>query len=148
MSEAIVAAIPIFGIIFGVGLPLSIPILVVIMHHRTRRDLIERYHAERMAAIERGMDLPPWKPDFLLAQMRRKPRTSLLPGLVWFFVGVACLFFFLDLSSRDTHAPRYIGLIPTAVGIAYLVYYFVEGRVIERKFIESQEQQLKSSANP
>jgi hypothetical protein len=25
-----------------------------------------------------------------------------------------------------------------AVGVAYLVYYFVEGRTIERKYIDSQ----------
>lgn len=147
MSEVLVAAIPLFGILFAVGGPVAFFIVIAVLKHRTRRDLIERYHAERMAAIERGMDLPPWKPEFLQAQMRRRPRTSLLPGLVWFFVGIACLFFFLDVSSRDMHAPRYIGLIPTAVGLAYLIYYFVEGRQIERKYIEAQEQQ-NSSAKP
>jgi hypothetical protein len=148
MGNVLVSAIPIFGIVFGVGLPLSIPILMLVLRHRTRRELIERYHTERMAAIERGMDLPPWNPGLLESQSRRRPRTSLLPGLIWFFIGIALLFFFVDMSSHDIHAPRYIGLIPTAVGLAYLVYYFVEGRELERKFIEAQEQQLKSSENP
>lgn len=147
MDNGLVAIlVPIFGIVFGVGGVLAIPILIVIMRHRTGRELIQRYHAERMAAIERGMDLPPWEPEVLQAQMRHRPRTSLLPGLVWFFIGIALLVFFMDISSRDTHAPRYIGLIPTAVGLAYLVYYFVEGREIERKHIESQLQP-KSQSN-
>jgi Domain of unknown function (DUF6249) len=146
MSQILVSAIPIFGIVFGVGVPLSIPILIVILHHRTRRELIERYHAERMAAIERGMDLPPWTPEFLEVPTRRRPRTSLLPGLIWFFMGIALLLFFIDLSGRDVEAPRYLGLIPMAVGLAYLVYYFVEGRDIERRYIEGQEPRSKSSA--
>jgi len=145
MSEVLVAAIPLFGIIFAVGGPVAFFIVIAVLKHRTRRDLIERYHIERMAAIERGMDVPAWKPEFLQAPTRRRPRTSLLPGLVWFFIGIALLVFFLDISSHDIHAPRYIGLIPTAVGLAYLVYYFVEGREIERRHIEAQEQQLKSS---
>jgi hypothetical protein len=147
MSNVLVSAIPIFGIIFGVGLPLSIPILMLILRHRTRRELIERYHLERMAAIERGMELPAWKPELLETPTQRRPRTSLLPGLIWFFVGIALLLFFLDIASRDIKAPRYIGLIPMAVGLAYLVYYFVEGRELERRYIESGASRGKSSEN-
>jgi uncharacterized protein YqhQ len=147
MGNVLVSAIPIFGIVFGVGVPLSIPILMVIMRHRTRQQLIERHHAERMAAIERGMDLPPWTPEFLRTQTRRRPRTSLLPGLIWFFIGIALLLVFLDLSNHDARAPRYIGLIPLAVGLAYLVYYFVEGREIERKFIDSQGQEVRPKSS-
>jgi hypothetical protein len=134
MSEVLVSAIPIFGIVFGVGLPLSIPIIAVILNHRKRRRLIELHHAERMAAIERGMELPPWSPELLESQRSRRPRTSLLPGLVWFFVGVALLAV-LHVSSDEA---QYLGLIPCGVGLAYLVYYFAEGREIERRQLAAE----------
>jgi cadmium resistance protein CadD (predicted permease) len=38
--------------------------------------------------------------------------------------------------SRDE--AQYLGLIPTAIGLAYLVYYFVEGREIEREQIKEE----------
>ncbi|HEU4603133.1 MAG TPA: DUF6249 domain-containing protein [Steroidobacteraceae bacterium] len=135
MSDVLVSAIPIVGIVFGVGFPLAVSIVTLVLRHKTRRQLIERYHAERMAAIEHGMELPPWSPELLESQSKpRRPRTSLLPGLVWFFIGIALLFVLRVAADEG----RYLGLIPAAVGLAYLVYYFVEGREIERKQIDEE----------
>jgi len=127
--------IPIFGIIFAVGLPLSIPIVFMALNYRKRVRLVELHHAERMAAIERGMEIPPL-PMELIDGMggKRRRRSSLLPGLVWLFVGLAVLISVRSLAENEA----LLGLIPTGVGLAYLIYYFAEGRKVESKLLESE----------
>lgn len=125
--------VPIFGIVFGVGLPVSIPIVLAVLHYRQRRRLVELYHAERMAAIERGMELPPL-PIELLRGHGGGRRTSLLPGLVWLFVGIG-MYVALRPFADDQ---ALLGAIPGGVGLAYLIYYFVEGRKVEAKQREEE----------
>jgi hypothetical protein len=126
--------IPIFGILFGVGLPLSIPIVWIVLNYRKRRRLMELHHAERMAAIERGMDVPPLPIDLIDDRGPRRRRSSLLPGLVWFFVGLALLISAV-LAHEDPEMVT-IGLVPLCVGVAYLIYYFAEGRKVEARQLE------------
>lgn len=127
--------IPIFGIVFAIGLPLSIPIIWIVLNYRKRRRLMELHHAERMAAIERGMDIPALPLELIDGTSGRRRRTSLLPGLVWFFVGLAIAGGML-LAGADDDVPWMIGLIPLGVGAAYLIYYFAEGRKIESRLLE------------
>jgi hypothetical protein len=113
-----------FGFILG-GLVLSIPVVYIVTRSRRLQKAMELVHAQRMAAIERGMELPPASLDFGLTQASRcKPRTALLPGLMWFFVGLAIVG--AALTTHDDGPPVFIGLIPVGVGLAYLIYYFVE----------------------
>jgi len=95
---------------------------------------MELLHTERMAAIERGMELPATSLELLGDQVTKskRPRTALLPGLVWLFVGIAISVSRLSLDGHD--APLMVGLIPAGIGLAYLIYYFVE----ERKQIAKQ----------
>ena len=51
--------IPIFGILFGVGGPVVVIIIWFTLNYYKRRKLMELHHTERMAAIERGMEIPP-----------------------------------------------------------------------------------------
>lgn len=125
MIESILGLmIPIIAIVFG----LSIPIVTIIVDYRKRRRLIELHHAERMAAIERGMELPPLPPE-LLGSVRKRQQSTLLPGLIWLFVGIALVF---GLGSLAGNEVSLLGLIPTGVGAAYLIYYAIEGRKTER----------------
>jgi Ca2+/Na+ antiporter len=55
---------------------------------------------------------------------RPSAHRTLLRGLVWFFVGVALLF---ALPKLDEDLSL-IGLVPMAVGAAYLLYYMFAGR--------------------
>jgi|RhiMethySRZTD1v2_1073278.scaffolds.fasta_scaffold1562505_2 uncharacterized protein DUF6249 len=120
--------IPIVAITFSVGLPLTIPIIWLVLNYRKRRRLMELHHAERMAAIERGMDVPPLPIELIDGRSRRRRRTSLLPGLIWFLVGLALI---IGVQAIDEHIPILAGLVPLAVGLAYLIYYFTEGRKLE-----------------
>lgn len=120
MTNSIIAMfIPIVAIVMGIGLAM----LAVVTEYRQRRTLIELHHRERLAAIERGVEVPPL-PEGLLDSKAASPHYTLLRGLVWLFVGIGLLF---ALPWLDDEL-KYIGLIPGGVGVAYLIYYFVVGR--------------------
>jgi hypothetical protein len=126
--------VAIVAIVFVIGIPLSLPIVYLSLDYRKRRRLMELHHAERMAAIERGMELPPIPKELLEGMRHRRRSTSLLPGLVWFFIGLAILIALQSISDEEAM----IGLVPAGVGLAYLIYYFVEGRKIEARVLEHE----------
>jgi hypothetical protein len=126
--------VAIVAIVFVIGIPLSLPIVYLTLDYRKRRRLMELHHVERMAAIERGMELPPIPKELLEGMRHRRRSTSLLPGLVWFFIGLAILIALQSISDEEAM----IGLVPAGVGLAYLIYYFVEGRKIEARVLESE----------
>lgn len=124
--------IPFFAIFMGVGVPSAVLVVYLVLNYNKRRRLMELHHVERMAAIERGMELPPLPIELLEGSRRRS--TSLLPGLVWFFIGVAVM-----IAMRATgESEGMIGLVPAGVGLAYLIYYFAEGRKIESRVLEHE----------
>jgi hypothetical protein len=97
---------------------------------------MELHHTERMAAIERGMDIPPLPIELIDGRSPKRRRTSLLPGLVWFFIGLAVAGGMA--LGNDDDMPWMIGLIPLGIGAAYLIYYFVEGRALEARLLEHE----------
>jgi hypothetical protein len=122
MNEEVVAVfIPIVAIVMSLG----IPIIYQILDYRRRRDIVEAHHKERLAAIERGMELPALPEAFYSPLDRNKRPRHLLTGMIWLFIGIA-LFLFLGAVADSSVA--FLGLIPAGVGAAFLIYYFVEGR--------------------
>ena len=94
-----------------------------------RRTLI---HRERMAAIEKGVDLP------LLEQEQTSwnvQRTLLLAGLIWISLGI-CAYVTLSVviaspgnaKLQIPNGVQWIGLGPTAIGISHLVVYLAGKR--------------------
>ena len=132
--------VPIFGVIFAVGLPLSIPIVWISLNYRKRRRLMELHHAQRMAAIERGMEVPPLPLELIDGRSNRR-RSSLLPGLVWFFIGLAMVAGSMIIGDD---LPVVFGLVPLGIGIAYLIYYAVEGRHLEARQYEMDMRERSS----
>jgi hypothetical protein len=120
-EDAVAVFIPIVAIIMS----LSIPIVFAVIDYKRRRDIVETHHKERMAAIERGMELPPL-PDALFNSFKpnRRPR-YLLSGMIWLFTGLAAFGALWRVASEDV---AFFALIPAAVGVALLLYYFIEGR--------------------
>jgi hypothetical protein len=114
----------------------------------------ELQHKERMAALEKGAALP----ALTDVERPRSPRVYLFRGLVWLFSGVGFMIFLFAISGRsyrprtveekievarqlsreaqhETHEndglPRefgLIGLVPIGVGLAYLIFYRLEGK--------------------
>jgi hypothetical protein len=119
----------------AICVPLSIPIVWIVLNYRKRRRLMELHHTERMAAIERGMELPPLPLELIDGRSARR-RSSLLPGLVWFFIGLAVIVGSMLMGEMDEEVPIIGGLIPLGIGLAYLIYYGVEGRHAEARQLE------------
>ena len=115
----------IFIPIIAIFMSLLIPIVYAITDYRRRRDIVEAHHKERLAAIERGMEIPPLPEAFFKPLEKNGRPRHLLTGMIWLFVGIGVGLFLYAVADHDVAA---IGLIPAGVGLAFLVYYFIEGR--------------------
>jgi uncharacterized protein DUF6249 len=115
--DGVALMIPIVGIVFGV----AVAIVTIVTGHREKVKRAELRHRERIAAIEKGIELPPDPPELETG----KKATSLRSGLTGLFVGIV-LYYALDRVAGDDVA--LFGLIPAAVGIANLIAHFVESR--------------------
>jgi hypothetical protein len=134
--------IPIFGIVFGC----SIAIVAIYTQYRHRKDAFALYHQERMAAIEKGIELPP-APEGLLSEEEKPahPRRQLLKGLIWLFIGIGLMVALWAESGRDE---AWFGLIPAGIGLAYLIYYAVAGKREADLADAAQEARLAASNKP
>jgi hypothetical protein len=98
-----------------------------------RRKMI---HRERLAAIEKGVDLPPLEQEAKRSSWNIQ-RFLLLAGLVWLSLGIAT---FVTLSALLAHPTpvtegipqgmQWIGLAPTCIGLSHLIVYLI-GRKTE-----------------
>lgn len=113
--------IPLSGVVLGI----AAGIVGIVSRHRQVLQRADLRHKERLAAIEKGIELPPDPPEL----DGRRPR-FLLRGLIWTFVGIAG-YVALDAVAGAEEAK--LALIPAAVGLAYLAYYAIRGRHEERE---------------
>ncbi|MGB5103419.1 MAG: DUF6249 domain-containing protein [Steroidobacteraceae bacterium] len=118
-------AIAVFIPIIAIFMSLLIPIVFAIVDYKRRKDIVEANHKERLAAIERGMEIPSLPESFYQSLKPARRSSYLLPGLIWLFVGIGL---FIALGAVAGEEVKYFGVIPGGVGLAFLVYYFVEGR--------------------
>lgn len=122
--EIMALLIPITAIGMGIGLAM----METVTSHRRRSQALEQRHRERMAAIEKGVDLPLDNNDpeaqLELAKAMRKPR-FLLRGFVLVGIGGALI---MTWPGGDDHVMRTFGWIALAIGVAQLLYYAIEGR--------------------
>jgi hypothetical protein len=117
MNEDLIALlIPIFGIVFGVG----VAIVAIIAGHREKLKRAEHRHRERITALEKGIELPPdADPE------PGKRIGSLKNGLAGLFLGVVLYFAIREVTDNEV---AIFGFIPAAIGLANLISYFVEAR--------------------
>ena len=124
MNPAIIGVlIPIVAIVFGC----SIALLNVLLDYKKKRSIFELHHRERLASIEKGMDVPPLPPELFQTERSRRATTPgdfLRRGLVWTFLGGAVI----GAMTLENQEGAYYGLIPMAGGVANLVYYAVHAR--------------------
>lgn len=114
--------VPIVAIVMGLG----IGMLVLWLDFRKKREMFQLHHTERMAAIEKGIELPPLPPEFFRDFKRRdrNPITQFRRGMVWLLVGLALMVAMHGTDNRHF----WWGLIPVAVGLANLLSYVAERR--------------------
>jgi hypothetical protein len=121
--------IPIVAIVMGIG----IGMLSLLLDYRKKRDIYALHHKERLAAIEKGIEVPPLPAEFFedsrKGRRRNEPLSGLRSGLVWLFVGIA-----LCVALYATHPDRSLwtwGLLPIAGGLAKLLYYKLAGPMFD-----------------
>jgi len=103
--------------------------LQYLKHHR--RVLISR---ERMAAIEKGMELPAVDQEIKRSSWNVQ-RLLLLCGMIWIALGATALIVLTMIvmipqeSTKDVpHGIQFIGFAPIGIGIAHLITYWVGAR--------------------
>lgn len=120
--KALALTIPLAAIVLGIGLVL----LIVWTEYAKRRAVIEACHHERLAALEKGLEPPAfptrlWESD----DEAKKPADSgLQTGLVLVALGIGLAVFFWPEGGFHPS----VGAIPGAIGVAFLLYYLIEGR--------------------
>jgi peptidoglycan/LPS O-acetylase OafA/YrhL len=126
-ANAVYVLIPVIAIVMGVG----IGMLSLYLQFRKTRDMFQLYHAERMAAIEKGIELPPLPPEFFQDTGRREPAPirHRRIGLILLFFGIA-----VAVALWGTGVvPDYLwGLVPAAIGLAYLLSSRLEARELKK----------------
>ena len=93
-----------------------------------RRTMI---HRERLAAIEKGVDLPPIEQEVRRSSWNVQ-RILLLAGLVWVSLGAGV---FVTLSALLAHPTpvtqgipqglQWIGVAPICIGLSHLIVYLI-----------------------
>ncbi|HUJ31357.1 MAG TPA: hypothetical protein VLY23_08765 [Candidatus Acidoferrum sp.] len=89
-------------------------------------------HRERLAALEKGAELPPLEQEIQRGKWNVQ-RILLLAGLVWISVGVGlyvCMSAILAYKPADANVPfppglQYVAVGPIAIGISHLIVYFI-----------------------
>jgi hypothetical protein len=125
--QAIVGVlIPVVAIVLGIGFVA----FVIFLEFYKRRHAIELLHAERMAAIEKGIELPPLPEDYLggggssPSARRSGRRSALRTGLILTFLGSAIT---LALwGSGLVGSLWWWGLVPLGLGLAFLATSWLE----------------------
>lgn len=117
-------------------------ILAAILRTRGQHRLIELAQRERIAAIERGLDisqLPPMWPgnaDSVLSARQvglRKAQGLTIGGLLTFALGLGLIFTLLLLPFHDGGDAWSIGFVPIFMGIALLL----SARIVRRGLDEA-----------
>jgi hypothetical protein len=96
-----------------------------------RRTLI---HRERLAAIEKGADLPPLEQEQKRSSWNVQ-RTLLLAGLIWLSLGIGVFVTLSTVIASPANAKldvppgvQWIGLGLAAIGVSHLVVYLAGKR--------------------
>lgn len=116
-ADTLALLIPIVAIVMGV----SIGMLAIVTSHKEKVKRAELRHKERLAAIDKGMEPPP---EPVETDSGRKD-SGLRSGIIGLLLGVVLYFALKAVAGAGV---AIFGLLPAAVGIANLVFYFLEGR--------------------
>ena len=96
---------------------------------RRQRETLQMYHTERMAAIEKGIELPPLPPEILHDRYndpghRHERRWRRNSGLTLVFVGVAVT---IAMWQANGDKSFWWGLVIVAWGLGRVISEFLDG---------------------
>ena len=115
------------AVVMGIG----IAFFVIWHDYRRRHQIVTACHQERMMALEKGLELPPYPQDWMSGPPNdptepHSPIKGLKAGVFWLVIGVGTLVF-LSLQTRPGLHPS-ASAIPIAIGVAYFICYSIETR--------------------
>jgi hypothetical protein len=119
--------IALVAIVMGIG----VAFFGIWYDYKKRHDIVTACHRERMAALEKGLELPPYPPDWLAGHPNevptpRSPIQGLKAGLMWLAIGLASTLYLYFQERAGIHPT--IGAVPFGIGIVYLVCFAIERR--------------------
>jgi hypothetical protein len=117
-AQMLALFLPILGMILGV----AIAIVAIVAAHRQKMQRNDMRHKERMAAIEKGLEIPP---EAVEPVNGARNASSLRSGVSSLLVGIILYFALRAVAGSEV---AIFGLIPAAIGLANLAFYFFEGR--------------------
>jgi len=128
MHEFLHDSIPVLAIVLGI----TCAMFGMYFDFRKKRDLIQLYHAERMAAIEKGIELPPLPDEYLSGRSggHSSPARTRRTGLILLFLGIA-IALGLWAGGADGDA-LWLGLVPIGLGLAFLLAAVFEFRELRQ----------------
>jgi hypothetical protein len=97
--EKMALLIPILGIVLGVG----VAVVAIVTSHREKQKRAELRHRERLAAIEKGIELP-LDPD--PDAEPKKSGSSLKTGLINLFLGIVLYIAIAEVAGDDVAPVR------------------------------------------
>lgn len=126
-ADVLALLVPIIAIAFGI----SAGIIALYLDFRRKTEALKLYHAERMAAIEKGIELPP------LPQMAQPPREaepahvrSRRNGLILLVIGLSTV---AAMWQMGLGRVGWWGLLPAGIGLALLISSVLDARERERE---------------
>jgi hypothetical protein len=102
-------------IVFGIGAGM----FAAYLSHRRKELLLKNLHTERMTALEKGLPPLEWPPSLLEDFSAPNAVVSMRNGIGLALIGVVLYFAVRQFIDEDM---ALFGLIPTAIGVANLVY--------------------------
>jgi len=119
------ALIPILSVVGAFSVPVIIVAIVMYIHYK--KEVMR--NRERMAAIEKGIDLPDLSNSSHHREHYRSYNSSLRGGIVLLFVGIGLtLALWVNAGMNGAVWGVFIGLI----GVGKLVYWAIAGRRVEK----------------
>lgn len=114
----------VLGVLFAIitsVLGMGIAMLGIYLGYRRRSETLKAYHAERMAAIEKGIELPPLPEHLALTQLSSPERPwvrARRSGLILLLVGLSLMVAMWQMGLQTLF---WWGLVPAAIGLALLI---------------------------
>lgn len=91
-------------------------------------------HSERLAAIEKGVEIPPLEQELSRSNWNVQ-RILLLSGLIWISLGIGTFVVLKALlgnpGSTDLQGFQWIGIAPVMIGLSHLIVYLVGRKKVE-----------------
>ncbi|MGO8697179.1 MAG: DUF6249 domain-containing protein [Limisphaerales bacterium] len=130
-GSALILLVPIVAIVMSIGMVM----LLFTLNYLKRKHMFSLYHQERMAAIEKGVELPPLPDAFFSEETkgpgsphRRSPHRRLLTGLILLALGLSMMAALYIDKNNDKDNDYIYGIVPAAIGLAFLLFYFTAGK--------------------